>query len=237
MEQRFDQIRVVSQFLIAVKLVQDVVMINSTDIRCNLKNIDIIRVMIVKNMLVISDVHVESNVALLFVTNDYKHSKELLLYNNTNSLFLMKSNRLIVHTSGMICTLSSKPLYGMTYTYDTHDEAINRRNAINICNNRNIIYEYMFYLNSAGEHVLEQTDKPSTNHDTISTSFNTVSTDSHIKPYSIFYHRLVEPLETLGVEYLFSIFRICNEMNCNPEQLLYVFRFETSINIISLQIT
>lgn len=197
----------VLRFLIHIGVVSEDPCISTSQgfaISCRIGTIDTLNIIFVDDLLPnVSNMIKHEMTATIFVTKDYNYSKELLSYNGCTSLDLMRNNILLIHMTGIICTLSMKINYGMIHIQSSDSEMMNRRNVINACTSKDTLY-----LSPSG--CIRYDDKPN----------------------YIFYYRLVEPLETLGVDYIFYIFKTTNELSVDPSSLVYAFRHESTINVI-----
>jgi hypothetical protein len=107
--------------------------------------------------------------------------------------------------AGMICTLNNRPNYGVICTKSSGDLRTDRRTIINMCARGTAMYRCLLGVN--------------------------MSVD---KPNSLSVYRLTDPLETLGVEYIFSLFILSRELSVSPETLTYAYHCDSSINIVFL---
>jgi hypothetical protein len=196
-------------FLIRVQLVKQSSMLQSdisTYVECSLNGFNRIIITPTEDMINMNNLaSMDQHDLLLLIAKDYTHAKELLTYNNTSVLNLMSNNILLVHMTGMLYSLSTTCKYCVTHIMATENNAVNRRNILNLCNSDNINYSHMSQYQQ-----------------------------SLIKPNCLFYHRSIDPLETVGVEYLFSIFKISNNLLVDPSKLIYIFRLDSTVNVVQI---
>jgi hypothetical protein len=222
---------IVIKFLCTVGLVSHIdsnAAISNESVKCIIDGVGNIHILLIPNIVSLTSmIDRNSSEILLVVTQNYKHAMELLEYNGTDSMNLMRRNILLVHIQGMMCTLSSRTRTYMTYFTSTGNIVTDRRLIINKCCNSDTSYESMPHLGDYGEYICSHNNIPD------GTTCVMKVTMSDNKAKCIYYHRMIEPLETLGVDYIFSIFRISRLLRVDPDKLVYVFVSTSAVSALS----
>jgi hypothetical protein len=202
-------VSVTLDFLVRCRLIESLHILETqphTRISCSLETITSITIIPVVGISNMFQMLPQIGRITVLVTRDKQYTDELLLYNNTDTLNLMRNNVLVVHVMGMIATLSTTQNYLVSFIIDTGNNQINRRKILNVCNDPSSKYVSMLKD--------EET-----------------CTD---KANCIFYHRLQDPLETLGVEYLFSLYRTCTIHRTSVDRIICIIRQGSTVSLIQV---
>lgn len=218
---RIDDAALCLNFLRLTKIADDTAVVttlnNVTYISSCIGSVRRVHLVAVENMLHIASYKVATGDVIMLVCKDYQHAIELLQFNKRSSLTLMQENVLIVHRSGMMCSLllqsklstNQQTNYGLTCCEKVQSDVVNRRRVLDLCTSPNTAYEYL-----SGREV--------------------AASDVVAEPEHILYYELLEPLDVFGVEYIFTLFRSSRLLCTRVDQLLYIVKSGALVSVAKI---